>query len=260
MIRKNLKTKKAFTLLEVLIATSVFAIVMVMTTGAISSSSNYQAKIKAMRDVNNSSNKIADSIARDLRSAEGEIKVKANAGASAVTFKNGVALALCDASACTLKDNTAPADNFGNPDANVLIINTKDSSGNAIWKVYTINNNVVYLTSAEPDHYLHFTSYDAASKTYALLLKSTLNSLITNLMSAPGINDDTHALSDSNTTENSVIFSGFTYVDGGTTRAQSYVSFSVTSKTKNYDILASRPSERASTTIRSMVTMRNYAL
>lgn len=66
----QLTTKhRAFTLMEVLIATGIFAAVMVITVGILGQSSSFRGKIKATRETTSETRKIADMITRDVRSA-----------------------------------------------------------------------------------------------------------------------------------------------------------------------------------------------
>lgn len=99
---RHLKTKprnvrRGFTLMEVLVASSIFAVVMVFVTGAVVASSNYQSKIRIMNQTSEESRRLADMITRDVRSANYPLTITASEVGSTEApkefkFKNGVAI------------------------------------------------------------------------------------------------------------------------------------------------------------------------
>ena len=84
---KNNFKQKGFTLLEVLIASAIFASMLVMATGIIAQTSNYQGRLKAMRETSEETRRLADMITRDVRSAN-----KSDNFFQAIPFKNGIAI------------------------------------------------------------------------------------------------------------------------------------------------------------------------
>lgn len=68
--------KKGFTLIEILIASVIFAMIMIMATGVFSLTSSYNSKIHETRAVLDDARSTASSISDDVRLANGETKVK----------------------------------------------------------------------------------------------------------------------------------------------------------------------------------------
>lgn len=73
----QLKTRKAFTLIEMLIATTIFAVVVVLAAGLFGSSSRLQVSTKASVNNTEYASLINNSIFNDLKSANGWYKVNA---------------------------------------------------------------------------------------------------------------------------------------------------------------------------------------
>ena len=70
--------KKGFTLIEILVSTAMFAVLMVMTTSIIIQSVGYQSKLRAIRAASQESRRIADMLTRDIHSANRKIDYSAN--------------------------------------------------------------------------------------------------------------------------------------------------------------------------------------
>lgn len=259
-MKKPTQFRKAFTLLEVLIATSIFAVVMVMTTGVIAQSTNYQSKTTALRSASEEAARISDAISRDLKTAEGPLTIKSSAAlptAVGTIFKNGVALT--DLNGGTFNYVVSPVVYSSSAAmtpaiyrASVVIINTKDEI-----KFYANGVDVVYGATCSK------TVIDSCNlagngwwSNNELKLKNAVSqNLITekiaktvNIISTSGIN---------NGLDTEVAFSGFTALNpAGAFKIQSYISYYVHSRTKDFDTLS--PNNRAEAYLRSMVTMRNY--
>jgi prepilin-type N-terminal cleavage/methylation domain-containing protein len=98
---KKKNTNPGFTLLEILIATGIFAIVMVITVGIVSQSAGFQSKIRAQRQTYEEVRRLSDQISQDIRSASvpGTVIAELNPDPSKpvpiAKFKGGLVLAQC---------------------------------------------------------------------------------------------------------------------------------------------------------------------
>jgi prepilin-type N-terminal cleavage/methylation domain-containing protein len=70
---KNNRTKKGFTLIEILLAAAIFSVVILLATGTFSWASSYSSKLREMRKVNLSARQVVDDISRNIRLANGGI-------------------------------------------------------------------------------------------------------------------------------------------------------------------------------------------
>ena len=261
-MKNSTQFSQAFTLLEVLIATSIFAVVMVMTTGVIAQSTGYQTKTKVLRDVSEEAGRISDAISRDLKTASGSFSVTDSSGTSR-QFKNG--LALTDAtgkfitSSLTTPANISSSLDTTNYQASAVIINTKDSIRIYVSKISGIQN-IIYAETCSK------TAVDPCSLTAGgwwsgnmLSLESTTTSA--NLITTRITNASANIISSSSgidALDTQAAFSGYTAVTGGQ-NVQSYITYFVHSQTKDFASLALTPTNRSEVYIRSMVTMRNYS-
>ncbi|MEI7792062.1 MAG: prepilin-type N-terminal cleavage/methylation domain-containing protein [Candidatus Berkelbacteria bacterium] len=157
MTQKTNKKSKAFTLLELLVATTIFGIVMMMAMSAITDSANYLAKLKAMRVASEESRRIADILGENIKNANSEISVTFTSGGIVHTgelYKSGIALfsctaaGACDATHSTIFDQSMSDSNAAAFGANTLVLGEKDTSGNLVYKVYYNNKD-----EAEPKLY-----------------------------------------------------------------------------------------------------------
>lgn len=262
----TIKKRSAFTLLEILIATTIFSIVMIMTSGIIAESSSYKEKIATTRDVSIIARRLADQISRDMHATvvPGNVNYglgQAEPGNVSMSFKKGIALFYCSAaSGCTPKHFTANSINEGENvvgigqdstdlQANVFILFTKsdDPTLNLV-RVYgstDVNDGVVYyrevtipIASALDINTLYFRSFDDDD---IIAGESPSDGGIETgvRISFGGYGPDTNSY-------DKIL------------RIQPYVNFIIESKTRGYDNLG--PKERALSRIRSMVTVRNYDL
>lgn len=223
--------KSAFTLIEILIASAIFATIMVMTAGIISQSSTYQEKIKAMRETADDTRKLADAITGNVRSAKGETTVRFENN----DYSSGVIMLFCDTKVCKAVNNTTAESGA----ANTLVTFSKDS-----YKVIyafgdpNVNARVYALSSA-------------AGATPAVSIPGLLNN-------AAGF-VSTMTAADKLTTRSgyasSLVLNGFAPFDGKW-NSQPYVKFTLVSKTPNYD--SAPVTRRAIITLQSSVALRNY--
>ncbi len=76
--------KKAFSLIELLIASTIFALIMVVVTATFGLSSSYSGKLIQMRRVSQQSRETIDMLSRDIRQANGSIDMVVKAGDTSV--------------------------------------------------------------------------------------------------------------------------------------------------------------------------------
>ena len=236
----NFKIKKAFSLLEILISSTIFALIMIMTTATIAQSSSYKNKLRAQREVSEDSRRLADQITRDVRNSTEKATIQI--GSTTKTFKNGLALLNCHTGSCSFVNDTSLSNDidygnfFSSPfsfsyNANVLVATTKDG-----YRVYmTVKNSI--------------NSSGVYYKLFSGTSKLTSNDIVS--MNVP--NQITSA-----NNETVVNFGGFAPNDAlalGSSQ-QPFIQFYITSRTKDFDNLST--SERALTQIKSSVTSRSY--
>ncbi len=226
---KNTPRLKAFTLLEVLIATSVFVIVMVFALGTVGENVGFQAKLKSTKEVNIEMRRTNDLITRDIRGISQPVKIEL--GDSKEEFSGGLALLLCTPG-CQLKHNLLPSiPDFPatQEEANTLVLGSKNS-----YKIY-----------ASRDQRLYFTELPFGGLKDSLLTNADLVNIFidNNIISSSRI-------------ELAVKFSGFSPGKTVKNRQQPYVQMMIESKTKNFDQLS--PKSRASATLRTLTESRFY--
>ncbi|MDO8443914.1 MAG: prepilin-type N-terminal cleavage/methylation domain-containing protein [bacterium] len=241
---KIIQFKNGFTLLEVLIATSIFAVVMVMTTGVIAQSTSYQTKTKALRDASEETGRISDAIARDLKTASGSLNVT-DATYGVRDYKNGLVLLDTDGKLVSLTpSNTSVSLTSASFLGSALIINTENYV-----RFYVSRSNVIYAkTYTKTDAF--FANWWVADG--YLQIKSNTGAGILDAITIPA-----NKISSSDS-ETEAGFSGYTATTLPTAaKIQSYVTYFVHARTKDFDTLA--PTNRSEAYVRSMVTMRNYS-
>ncbi len=270
---KPLQIKKAFTLIEVLIATMIFAVVMVMTTGVITQSVNYTTKTKALRDASEEAARISDAISRDLKTASGPFNVAnldINGNVTPLSqqsqYPNGIDLGTCsgfDPSLTGLQRGTSsyPSD--------VIIINTKDSI-----RIYAVNSfvngaNVLAKTylktdlqNMSPQRWYPATNTLVFSQSYFSTPICLPGSPCYGNLARVEMTRDPSSKISSLGLETSLGFSGYAACNNPSinvtaTKIQSYVTFYVHIRTADFDSLP--PTQRAEAYLYSMVTMRNYS-
>ena len=226
--RQPITRKKAFTLMEILISTAIFATVMVMAVGIFGQSSSYRGKITTMRAVSEDSKRLADMITRDIRTASVSVDVTAGNPTVKKTFKGGVALLQCDTTCDFAYPYSYSVEAFSGL-ANMLIIVNKDS-----YIVYVQSGAFLYRSS---------TQY-TAPPSIDMLAAYNSTTAPANVISSSDL-------------DTPVSFAGYAPDSTSVILQQPYIQFDIISKTKNYDTLA--PNARAQMEIRSSVTARSFA-
>lgn len=219
-----------FTLIEILIASTIFALVMIFATASISQTSNFQGKIRQSRLTSETSRKIASMITQDVREAKGG-SLKANG----VRFPKGVVLLNCVQgtdmlTSCNLKNDTAVSIDFASPVVNTLVL-IKDNT----YKVY----------------------YSGTHNGVRVIFYKAVDNGVTADINLNGISlfDSTNIISPTST-DTIIQLAGFGPSDASTIKQQAFVKFEITSRTADYN---NQPATaRAEAVIRSMVTSRNY--
>ncbi|MFA4996189.1 MAG: prepilin-type N-terminal cleavage/methylation domain-containing protein [Patescibacteria group bacterium] len=244
MVNKNLKTKRGFTLLEILIASALFAMVMLMTTGTIASSSSYQSKLKTMRETGEETRRIADMMTQDIREADGEMVVQGGTASVPVlkSFSTGIALLQFNESvtnsfsffAFTNPVNLNAADSFSRAD--VLVLASKDK-----YKVYLFSEKYGKVD------YKEFDRFDSSGNVKTLTF-TNMQSMSFGAGECPL----------STKVDLEAYFGGFAPEKNSfsASKQQPFIQFNIKAKTLGY--ATSNVSSRYQTAIQSMVTSRNY--
>ncbi len=245
-MKNKLKIKLGFTLIEILIATAIFSLLMVITSGIVAESSGYQAKIKALRSVSMETRKIADFISSEVRSADsfGTINYINVGGSKSSTYSASLAIFSCGLSYCDpvhVDDTEILAPGFAKSDrsnlkGNVLITFVKENG-------VTSAHILVYKSADEGKLYFEKVGGEV-----------NLNSIVS-LMTESDVysgKDETDGMG----VGVAVNFGGFAPAKSDTHQRHSYVTFLASAKTRGYDTLAS--AQRATASIRSMVVLRSY--
>lgn len=254
--------RKAFTLMEILIATGIFAGVMVIATGILGQSSSFRGKIKATRETSEEARRLADMITRDVRSANSAIKIDSQlqsvagdgscSGTSTggtLNFTTGLALLAWQVAGdqAAKKDvhcvgHEAPANIAADLIQNkhqVLVIGVGDKYkfyGSTIHMNNPSNPNTVY--------YKEIPKTDMASDT--IITQAYIYTLF----------DDVNLISSSNL-DVMIQFGGYAPYVEHTPAWQPLIKFNIIAATKNYD--SSSVTQRAKITIESAVTARSFA-
>ena len=239
--------KKGFTLFEILIASAIFAMVMVIVTGVIAQMSSYNNKIKLSKNVSEETRKVADQISTDVRQAINEKGTSSNINAVYEADCPPNISSDADYSLCQRRNYMTPSAGFASAssDANTLIITTKD-----------------YFIA-----YYHHLPNKAI---YRLVFKNDKVIFPNGIAILPGLRDTFRAITGGaleyekyrltrDDTEASVNFAGYTSGGVGAALQQPYVQFYIVSKTIGHDDPAITPSLKAKAELRSMVTSRSYA-
>ena len=232
---KTLQNRSAgFTLLEVLIASSIFAMIMILVVGVIAQTSSYQSKINSMRSVSEETRRLADQITRDVRAANGLVTVKTSSVDAGKTYKNGIAFFDCDTTTlvCTKKYEAIPYANYlatGSP---------------------VVANTLVLVSGGQYQIYWSYIKTGGAKKIYYFTGSGTTLTLF----GVGGIltgRADTQVISSNETTVN---LAGYGPADTPAIVRQPFVEFYLKSQTPS-----STPVElQYESEIRSMVAGRGY--
>ena len=252
--------KKAFTLMEVLIAAGIFAIVMVITVGILGQSSTFRSKINAQREASESAKMLADKISRDVRESGFPAKItlcnnKACSAQQEKVFKSGIAIikgqGVIDSDARlwgSFVNDSEAVNSFAKKDygtqGQILITTTKDK-----YKVY-FSSYIVGVHKA-----VFYKEYQRLNPGGELVTLTSAD--IGTTRGKDRFYEVDNLITNRIKQDVSTFFSGYAPYEDATVKQQPYVQFYLISQTKNYDSLL--PNFRAKIEIRSAVTARSFA-
>jgi|GEM_PF-2395095 len=263
--------KKGFTLIEILIALSIFSVVLMMTTSIVGQSAGFQSKIEAQKDTFQATRAISDMMATDIRSANigGEIGADVNLDPSPIlsrglkNYTSGLAIFDCKMIGTDDKclfvhfqdtDNGQESVMSNHVDAG-LSQTTADYKGNTIViekKVPNTGNKQIVVYNLFAGDLYRFTFPSAASPA---IPASASFELTDNLWQ---IRQDTNKINESALEIKEFKIGGYAPDEQGMLDfpLQPYVSYHLMIQSKNYETLL--PVFRGQSEIVTTVTSRNY--
>lgn len=250
MNKKNYKN--GFTLLEILIASAIFASVLIFTTATIAQGSTFQGKLRTMREVNFEAKKIADQITRDVREANSRITVKDGSN-DLRSFRNGVAI-LCFYNSWDIykHKNSDVGDNPTNYPDPVNVRNRRSYDTNVLITAKD-GKAKIYVSGFHEEEMIDRNNTDKTGLYYKEFDLATITTI-----TSTQINETVSSgeMISSDKVDLFIKFGGFAPSDVTTLRQQPYVQFYITARTHDYDSLS--VSRRYETMIRSTATSRSY--
>lgn len=262
---KNLSTKRGFTLIEILIALSIFSVVLMMTTGIVGQSAGFQSKIEAQKETFQATRSINDMIATDIRSANtgGEIEADVNIDPSPIlsrqskTYPSGLAVFDCKTVGADDKCLFVHFQNSDNGQESILsnhvdgmsLQTAVDFKGNTIViekKIQNTANKTVIVYNLND------------KKLYRNTLTLAQNDPFELTDSLPAIRLESNQISDKTLEVEALKIGGYIPDDQGMLAfpLQPYVSYYLKVQTKGYDNLI--PVFRGQSEIATTVASRNY--
>ena len=233
----NKYQKKAFSLIEVLIASSIFAVVLVLTTGVLAQMSVLRLRTAEMRKTNSAISQLNRQISDDIRAAGDQIKI--DAGGTLKTFENGIVLMNWDSSSFQYLFDSSPYAGWDDVEM---------SSGGNVARL---------LVLADDDKYKVYNANFLEKKIfYKEFARLNTDGSVKLLTGAEIASIDTSNVISDESLEVYATFVGFAPEIGSTRKEQAYVSFRTTARTKGYDTVSR--SLRNKTSVRTSVTSRSY--
>lgn len=210
-MRKDIKIKQfrhGFTLIEMLVSTAIFALVVVIAADVFGSASKLQASTKAVSANQQLSTQISDSIFRDLKSAISWGQVTTSNGLSGTPNKiKGFASFKFDRSTANLTLNSPPQD------AN-LIIGFYPAGGQTSATLYYYNSGHLYHLADD-------------SRNFSASTTSITASDLVNLINGISDNDSRELKADGSQID-SLTIGGSNYLSSTTERTQPFLDAKLT--------------------------------
>ncbi len=231
-----------FTLMEVLIASTIFAAVMIMATAVFAQSSAFRTKLAEMRRTSEDARMLADQITRDVRSANSPARINLGGSAGIKDFRNGIALVKYNSSTdnwsfvCNGEMNQ-PADPFASTFIPSYIANALVLAADDKYIVYYSNGNSIYRNDQ--------IARVNGSGTIVTLTAANIAGVQTDSKKISNPDDEAY-----------INFSGIADDDTIANKQQSIVFFYIITQTKNYANL--KPGLRHKAVIESGVSSRSY--
>lgn len=260
-----MEKRNAFTLLEILMASTIFAIALMITMSTISWASAYNNRLTEMRKVSLTGRKIMEMISDDVRKANGSVTVS---GLGDV-FTTGELAILCNEGTtdrfgelqhtynlesyrlCAFKVSNLPSN--AQMSSMYPIHNTTESSkySNVLMIINENDNKVIFYRGLEDENNEseHFGDIIRYELPYATTIDLSEEDINTSIKHEQIINE--------NGVDTFVYFGGFTpKYDDQNRKSQPFVKMDIQSKTENYDILTAQYKSKIDLT--TTVETRSY--
>ena len=247
--------KKAFTLIELLIAATIFMIVMAMVASIMSWSSNYIGKLREMRNALTDGNKIAEMISSDLRLANGEAQINDNRTTPSEKIGEFVLLQCNNNSRtdCLARDGFV----YAGSDEHGIITALNDTDSATTYDASNLSD--ILIVQKDRNKYIRYHSEYSGSggtgtENYNIFRSESTLPAIIDLSSAPAggwkkLNNNTSV---------KAVFNGFVNnkAAGNPRRLQPYIRFALKAQSINYSqVLAP---QRSTMILRSLIASRDY--